>query len=59
MLSQLHNWILKELIFSCQWFPLKLIFLDYTLFKGYLGSLFICMHNDTLINTQGYTRAYK
>ena len=52
MLSRLQNWILRKLVFSYKSLrsPLKLTFPNGTLFEGFLGSLFICVHKDGLVD---------
>ena len=61
VLSQLHNWIMRELVFpyGSQQFPLEFIFLGGTFIEGYLDSLFICMHQGIWENMQGFTRTYE
>ena len=55
MLSQLQNWVLKNLVLSygSQWFPLKLMYLDDIVYKGWIGSQFTCVHKVILVITQG------
>ena len=51
MLSQLKNWIMRELAVSCgsQWFSFKLIYFDGTIYDGWINSWFTYVHKSILV----------
>ena len=59
MLSQLQNWIIKELIFSYRsyWSMFELSIHEDTIYEVWLCYLFICAHKGVLVRMQGCIRA--
>ena len=55
MLSQLQNWIMRELvlIYVSQWSSFKLIYLNDTVYHDEIGFWFTYVHKDILVIAQG------